>query len=87
MVERASQVSLLKGLFVGREELEITYLQFEDDTRFFLFGEGQNLRSLLLIYEVFSLVSGLKINRGKFPIVGIKCSREGSGGVGGDSGM
>ena len=49
MVERASQVSLLKGLFVGREELEITYLQFEDDTRFFLSGEGQNLRSLLLI--------------------------------------
>lgn len=71
IVERASQVSLLRGLVIGREEVEITHLQFADDTIFFISREGQNSRSLLLILEVFSVLSGWKINRGKCSVAGI----------------
>lgn len=45
------EVNFLKWLVVGREEVEITHLQFADDIIFFLFGEIRNLRNLLLIFR------------------------------------
>jgi hypothetical protein len=38
MVERASQVNLLRGLVIGREEVGITHLRFPDDTAFLFLG-------------------------------------------------
>lgn len=44
MVDKAREVQLLKGLSVGREEVEICHLQFVDDT---LLRENHSINNLL----------------------------------------
>lgn len=52
----------------GRKEVEISYLQFVDDTILLLSKNDQNLRNLLIVLEIFCTTLGLKMNRGKSSI-------------------
>ncbi|PRQ44942.1 putative RNA-directed DNA polymerase [Rosa chinensis] len=71
LMERARDCRLIEGLVVGREEVEITHLQFADDTIFFLKDDDQNWNNLNMVLESFCLFSGLKINKSKCSVVGI----------------
>ncbi|PRQ36601.1 putative RNA-directed DNA polymerase [Rosa chinensis] len=71
LMERARDCRLIEGLVVGREEVEITHLQFADDTIFFLKDDDHNWNNLNMVLESFCLFSGLKINKSKCSVVGI----------------
>jgi hypothetical protein len=71
LLERAKECSLIEGLSVGRENVEITHLQFADDTIFFLKDDDQNWAKLNSILESFCFISGLKLNKAKCSLVGI----------------
>lgn len=59
MVDRARERHLI-GLCVGREEVEISHLQFTHDTTFFLSKGNQILANLSTVIESFCGYSGLK---------------------------
>lgn len=71
LTEKAKECRLIEGLTVGRENVEITHLQFADDTIFFLKEDEQNCNNMNMILESFCLISGLKINKAKCSLVGI----------------
>lgn len=71
ILERANVSSLIEGLTVGRENFEVTHLQFADDTIFFLKDNDQNWANLNSILESFCFISGLKLNKAKCSLVGI----------------
>ena len=76
LMEKAQELELIKGLVVGRESIEISHLQFADDTIFFLEGFEGSWSHLLELLEFFSTISGLKINKDKCSLVGINSNEE-----------
>ena len=58
------------SLTIGRENLEVSHLQFADDTVFAIPTEG-NLNNLVRVLDFFFLVSSLKINMEKSILLGI----------------
>ncbi|BFG35264.1 hypothetical protein CerSpe_215380 [Prunus speciosa] len=71
MVERAQEANLLHGLIVGQDEVEVSHLQFADDTTFFLDDKEESWRNLFDVLDLFCTVSGMKINKGKSSLLGI----------------
>lgn len=71
IIDRAREVSLVKGLEVGKDKVEITHLQFADDTILFLRADEENLRGITRVLKIFSGISGLKINADKSSLIGI----------------
>ena len=71
LTEKAKECGIIEGLAVGRENVEITHLQFADDTIFFLKDDEQNCANLNLILETICCISGMKINNAKCSLVGI----------------
>ena len=75
LVRQAVKANLLSGLRVGRKELEISILQFADDTLFFYEDSFSNVVTLKAILRGFEVASGLKINFHKSRIAGINVHR------------
>ena len=71
MLERANQLRLIKGFCYDNAAIEITHLQFADDTVIFCDADLVQVDNLKLILKWFELLSGLKINYEKFELVGI----------------
>lgn len=76
LIRQASEVGLFRGFQVRDSELEVTHLQYADDT--LLIGEPtiQNLWTMKAVLRCFELASGLKVNFYKISIVGVNvCPR------------
>ena len=56
---------LFKGFLVGRNNVEISILQYVDDTIFFREASMENVKAIKVILRSFELVSRLKINFAK----------------------
>ncbi|KAM1060262.1 hypothetical protein TB1_024191 [Malus domestica] len=76
LIEKAQENHLIQGLRVGQDNVEISHLQFADDTIFFLAGHEEAWNNLLLLLQIFGKVSGLKINKAKCSLVGINSDGE-----------
>lgn len=65
IVERSKERGMIRGVQVGRDGINISHLQFADDTIFFCnndVSEIQNVKRLLIMFEE---MSGLKVNYSK----------------------
>ena len=71
LVRQALKVNLLTGLKIGRHEVEMSILQFADDTLFLCEDTLGNVLTLKAILRGFELASGLKINFHKSKLAGI----------------
>ncbi|MCH79506.1 LINE-1 reverse transcriptase like [Trifolium medium] len=71
LMRSAGTKNLFKGFTVGNEGLEISHLQYADDT--LCIGEAtvENLWSLKAILRGFELASGLKVNFSKSCLIGV----------------
>lgn len=58
----AENIGILKGFQVGRYKVNVSYLQFADDTLILLEGEEDMVSILKSIIKCFGLVSGFKVN-------------------------
>lgn len=66
-------MNLINSLQVGRERVEISHVQFTDDTLFFV----KNVNHLLFLVEIsFCQMSGLKINMEKNSLLGLNSEEE-----------
>jgi len=75
LVRQAVKANLLSGLRIGRKEVELSILQFADDTLFFCKDSFSNVVTLKAILRGFELASGLKINFHKSKIADINVHR------------
>jgi len=62
LMREAQEKNLFDGFKVDRNNVEISILQFADDTVFFGSASMANVRVIKVILRSFELVSGLKIN-------------------------
>ncbi|KAM2348663.1 hypothetical protein ACFX1X_012268 [Malus domestica] len=76
LMEKAQETDLIKGLCIGQEKMEISHLQFADDTIFFLTEDEEVWNNLIQVLNLFCSVSGLKINKAKCFLAGINSESE-----------
>ncbi|GKV27386.1 hypothetical protein SLEP1_g36559 [Rubroshorea leprosula] len=74
LVKKAESEGLLKGLGIGRGDMELSLLQFADDTVFMGKACAGNLKVVKAILHWFELISGLKINFSKSHLYGFNTS-------------
>ena len=65
MIRRAKEENLYKGFQVGANNVNISILQYADDTIFFGEAVRENLMAIKTILRTFELASRLKINFAK----------------------
>ena len=72
-MREATKKNLFQGFLVGRNEVQVSILQYADDTLFFGKASMENVKTIKVILRRFELVSGLKINFSKssFWIIGM----------------
>jgi len=75
LVRQALEENLLKGVKVGRNELECCMLQFIDDTLFMCKDSYNNVITIKVILRCYELASGMKINFHKSKLAGINVER------------
>jgi len=62
VVRNAQSKYMLKGIKVGKNEVEVGFLQFVDDTIFLSQAETINIMMIRSILKFFELTSGSKVN-------------------------
>jgi len=75
LVRKAVKEDLLRGIKVGRDEVDCCLLQFADDTVFLCEDSFSNVFTIKAILRVFEMASGLKVNFYKSKIAGLKVDR------------
>ena len=65
LMRKAKDENMYKAYQVGSNKVEISILQFADDTIFFGKANMENVKTIKAILRSFELVSGLKINFAK----------------------
>ncbi|GKU98657.1 hypothetical protein SLEP1_g11630 [Rubroshorea leprosula] len=65
-----------RGVKIGEGELEISHLQFADDTLFMGEATEDNIWTAKCIMRAFELVSGLKINYRKSSLIGVNTDED-----------
>ncbi|XP_016192035.1 uncharacterized protein LOC107632911 [Arachis ipaensis] len=66
----------LSPLLVGREHVELSHLQFADDTVLFCPPEEETIKNYKRILRCFELMSGLSINYDKSSLISINCDAQ-----------
>jgi len=69
MMQRAISSGLLRGILVGNGEMQISHLQFADDTLIFCEAEEQYVRAVKGIFLTYQAFSGLCVNYKKSTLV------------------
>ena len=75
LVRQALNLNLLRGVKVGRNEIECCLLQFADDTLFMCEDSFSNIFTIKATLRCYELASGLKINFHKSKLAGIGVDR------------
>ena len=71
LIDKAVQLQVIQGFIVGREKVEVSHLQFADDTLLFMGANHSYFTKYLSILELFGSISGLRVNLKKSTILGI----------------
>jgi hypothetical protein len=76
LMKKAVEQNCFRGFRIGRQGVEISHLQYADDT--LLIGEPtiNNLWTMKAILRGFELVSGLKVNFWKSSLMGVNVAHE-----------
>lgn len=71
LTKRAIRDGLLKPVIVGRDEVEVSHIQYADDTLFVVEGSTDNAVALKRLLICFEMVSGLTVNFEKSSVFGL----------------
>jgi len=65
LMKEAIEKKIYTGFAVGRDKVDVSILQYADDTIFFGKASMENTKAIKVILRIFEMVSGLKINFAK----------------------
>ena len=71
LIDKAKECNVVWGFVVGRDRVEVSHLQFADDTLLFMEANCIYFLNFLKILEVFRFFSGLRVNLSKSTLLGI----------------
>ena len=75
LVREAIRIGVLEGIKVGEKEVEVTLLQFADDTLFVCQPNYQSILAIKAILCSFEVVSSLRVNFYKSKVGGVGISK------------
>lgn len=64
LMKKAKRIGIFQGIKVG-DIVILSYLQFTDDTVFFLKDNWQSVKGIKIVLKIFEMLSGLKVNYSK----------------------
>ncbi|KAL4322009.1 hypothetical protein AHAS_Ahas14G0167600 [Arachis hypogaea] len=76
MIGEALRNGRISPLLVGRDNIELSHLQFADDTILFCPPEEETVRNYKRLLRCFEMMSGLSINFEKSNLISVNCSQE-----------
>nr|XP_025638133.1 uncharacterized protein LOC112733407 [Arachis hypogaea] len=76
LLEEAVRNGRLSPLLVGRDHIQLSHLQFADDTILFCPSEDETIKNYKRLLRCFELMSGLSINFEKSSLIPINCDEE-----------
>ncbi|XP_071685671.1 uncharacterized protein [Rutidosis leptorrhynchoides] len=76
LTKRAIECGLYKGVKIGSEDINISHLQYADDTIFLGEWNRQNFCNLMKLLKCFENASGLKINYNKSKLFGLGVNKD-----------
>ncbi|XP_015945213.1 uncharacterized protein LOC107470339 [Arachis duranensis] len=76
MVSEAVRIGRISPLVVGRDSVELSHLQFADDTILFCPPEDETMKNYKRLLRWFELMSGLSINFEKSSLISINCEEQ-----------
>ncbi|XP_072060145.1 uncharacterized mitochondrial protein AtMg01250-like [Arachis hypogaea] len=76
MIGEAVRNRRIAPLLVGRDNIELSYLQFADDTILFCPLEEETVRNYKRLLRCFEVMFGLSINFDKSSLILVNCSQE-----------
>ncbi|XP_016195831.1 uncharacterized protein LOC107636871 [Arachis ipaensis] len=76
MVGEAVRHGRISPLLVGKDNIELSHLQFADDTILFCPPEEETICNYKRLLRYFEMISGLSINFDKSSLIPINCERE-----------
>lgn len=59
IISQVKQLNLVRGIKVGKDNVELTHLQFADDTLLFIPQDGDVIMNYERLFECFGKISGL----------------------------
>ena len=65
LFDKAKDFNVIRGFTVGKDRVEVSHLQFADDTLFFMKADHVYFLNFLRLLEVFRSLSDLRINLSK----------------------
>lgn len=77
ILEKAQEMDVFHGLVVGHDRVEVSHLQFADDTMFFIGDKSEYWHNLLEMLDLFCFVSSMRMNKAKCMLVGINYNEGG----------
>lgn len=69
VITRAKNCNLIKGLKIGKDNVELTHIQFADETLLFLPQDSTILMNYKRLLDCSGLMSGLQVNFDKSSLV------------------
>ena len=76
LIDKAKECNVIQGFSMGRDKVEVTHLQFADDTLFFMEAKPNVFLNYLKPLEAFGSVSRLRVNLKKSTLLGINIDEE-----------
>ncbi|XP_016192158.1 uncharacterized protein LOC107633037 [Arachis ipaensis] len=76
MVEKAVRNRRIMPLLVGKDNIELSHLQFADDTILFCPPEEETIRNYARLLRCFEVMSGLTISFDKSSLIPINCEQQ-----------
>lgn len=76
-MKKAIKEGLIKPATIGREKVEVSILQYVDDTMFVVEGSVENAEALKWMLKNFEVMSGLKVNFHKSYVYGLNMDENG----------
>lgn len=76
LISRAVEQGLFEAIEMGRDKVQISHLQYADDTILLGAGNMNNAWAMRYILKNFKFLSGLKVNYNKCSLLGVNIQRD-----------
>lgn len=76
LIKRAVRANLLAAAKVGKDEVEVSHIQYADDSVFVVDGTLENVAVIKRLLRCFELLSGLSVNFEKSCVYGVNMDAE-----------